>query len=208
MESEFNIIISKKEETTPGPGSYSINSTFGKVPKIVFKFRKQTFEKIDERPIMGVTSMIGKGPKCKILTKPKEPQQFNTPGPNFVPPPFGKNSIKISFNKSKYTQRKISISPGPSDYVYNYNEFGKNSSKVSIHTNGGSGINWTNLDSPGPASYGIKFEKIFSKSPSYTISNKYEKPKEPISARLAPPRNSLSGPKWTMPKTGRIKINH
>jgi len=206
MESEFNVILIGSDKPTPSPQDYVYPSSFGKVPPIKIANKYTPKSELISPSLPNLSQSLCKGPKICIHHRPRAPEPFDTPGPNYIPPSFGKYSPRIGFTRARRAE-KVNISPGPCDYVYKNNNFGSGPSKTSIHS--GISVNhWKTSDSPGPGAYSVKYERIIAKAPSYSIANRTESIQEPTSARLVAPRSTLNGPRWSIPKSGRTKIMH
>jgi hypothetical protein len=105
----------------PGPGKYPIRSTVGRsVP--AFSIRPRIETSTHARPdaaLQVVPSAVGQGPKWSIGGRPKDKPPQRLPGPNYIPPPFGKGSRAAALysRDHKPTKKRADQGgPGPGEY--------------------------------------------------------------------------------------------
>ncbi|EAY05506.1 hypothetical protein TVAG_080980 [Trichomonas vaginalis G3] len=117
-ETVIHIIKSKSHQ--PGPDQYKTERAFGSdAPKFTIKGRPK--DRQDETPgpqYQALKSTVGEGPKFSFHGRPKDSKLDQSPGPDYVPPAFGKGSQASSFHmrKDPKTDAK-NTNPGPGEYV-------------------------------------------------------------------------------------------
>ncbi|OHT03172.1 hypothetical protein TRFO_06855 [Tritrichomonas foetus] len=112
--------VSKNRAKMPGPGEYVIHPTFG-TEGIRPSFGGRPHEKEKEKGIgyENIGSTIGAGPKWSFHARPKERNIQSSPGPDYLPPSFGKNAPSSSFHGYVKQIRSSDKSPGPGQYQVN-----------------------------------------------------------------------------------------
>ena len=96
---------------TPGPGAYSIPSTFGSGPKYSIK------KVYPEKPIETTAGpelpqdSSNDSPRFTIGASLPIKSETDSPGPSYIPPPMGQSSFKIKYpqrgDKRKLSERTI-----------------------------------------------------------------------------------------------------
>lgn len=166
-----------RKDNFPGPGMYDVKYELGKdAPKYSIRGRINRTSKVSGAPYENVPSTIGRdGPKYSFGNrrdvKSKDP---GPPGPNYMPPRFGKDSRQSSlYSRRDETKRTTPMqTPGPGEYP--------------IKSSLGDGKKYTlkarqfppdegKSDSPGPAAYAVNFNDA---PPARTIHNRLADPKD------------------------------
>lgn len=110
--------VSKNKMVNPGPGAYAMKSTFGTEGiKSSFGGRPKDKETQSSAGYENIGSTIGQGPKWSFHGRPKERASSSlSPGPDYVPPSFGKNAQKSAFHGYVKETKTSDITPGPGEY--------------------------------------------------------------------------------------------
>jgi len=172
------IHVISKENRAPGPGAYDLPPNFGKSGKFCSISPKILSSRdVLDVPLQNVPSSIGNGPKYSLHGKPPEPKLDSTPGPAYVPPPFGTETKKISFH-SRVIDKSIkdSTSPGPGAYVI-AEEFGVKSKRFTMKARQFP-KDGPESAAPAPTAYSPKYETTMKAVPSITIKNRIDKEKQ------------------------------
>ena len=171
MEVETLVYRVGPPEKSPGPGQYQIHRpTHPKGGTISPRFRKHTTT--DDPAIVALPSFIGKGPKVSMSFRPKDPPAFHTPGPSYVPPPFGSNSRAHGFSPITFKKkRKANQSPGPASYSPRYYHMGDTVRSASIPRSSQRLVFAAKKDFNTPV-YSPRYDKVAVSSPAYSIQHK------------------------------------
>lgn len=205
MEATFNVNIIGDRTPNPSPNDYEIKGEFGKVPPIFIHQRPVEYPKRTDPALVNLPTYIGKVPKINMHLRCPGPRPFVPPGPSYVPPPLGKDAPKVGFVRARLREKKV-VTPGPSDY-YKSKDFGTDSPRTAIRCGPRDRL-WGAGYSPGPAAYKVRYEKTRANSPAWSIKNRYELRKDPPPQFLMGPRSTLTGPKFSMCRSGRPDIIH
>lgn len=159
MTSTATVIVCTSKFQTPGPGSYMPPSYFGnESPKYTIKNQFPEKKKVLGPGYNDMPNSIGKGPKYSFGNRRKEPDGPSSPGPSYIPPAFGSNSVKISFHGRSEESIK-SQTPGPGHYIdpklFSGDLGGR---KYSIR--GRIFAPESNDSSPGPGGYNPDYSKV------------------------------------------------
>ena len=198
---------------SPGPAAYDIRETIGDVTAIKMKGRPKTKVDVTNAPYLNIPSSFGKVPAIKIGPVTERRNHESTPGPTYIPPPFGSDAKKISFSKiDGNTKSKSQLSarrkrnkdetpgPGPAAYYTRDVTFDPTKNKRGIKMKGHHEFSYNTGCSPGPATYKIK-TTYDSTKPTAPKPAMHSRPKTREVESSAGYRNlgsTLSGPKFTM----------
>lgn len=203
MEAEFNINV-LGEFITPSPAEYAPPSKFGDVPKVNIRPRIPIHEDKTDPLLVNLKTTIGTGPKVACTPRRPLPEPYVTPGPKYMTPDFAKDAKKVGFPRAR-PQTARSRSPGPAKYVQ---ERITGADSPYLHVRTGPRKLWDETYSPGPAAYKPRYDRTRAASPQYTIKHKYKDRAKDKTGEYIAQRSTLSGPKFTMAKSGRCKIMH
>ena len=175
---------------TPGPGAYSIPSTFGSGPKYSIK------KVYPEKPIETTAGpelpqdSSNDSPRFTIGASLPIKSETDSPGPSYIPPPMGQSSFKIKYpqrgDKRKLAERTIGENVsyskgGPAEFniTSNPSQPTPPSYSIGVRTDNDS---WLKLnDNPSPLDYS---PKIQDSGPKYSIRIAHD----------LPPDTSMPGP--------------
>ena len=163
---------SKPQQPTPGPSDYSyIPKTGSESPRFTIKHRPETKSSRPDAALVSIPSSIGTGPKYSLTSRrPKKEDSF-TPGPSYVPPPFGSDSPKLSLHsKGSFPSVIVASGAGPGPGKYDARE--NNRLKYS-YIRGKTGTRDIMAEGPGPGKYLPQFDNVLPSSPKAHILNKY-----------------------------------
>ena len=210
MEAEFNIQIVGDRTPGPAPCDYVDRDRFGEgVPKYSMKGRYTQSRKVDDPYLVNLPSTIGDVPKITMHGRVDPPNPYVPPGPNYVPPPFGKEAKNIRFTRARKRER-IPKSPGPADYTISKvagKMVGTESPMTNIRTGGPRQL-WGTIEGPGPAVYKPRYERVKARSPRWTIGQKYNDRKKDRTGEYIPQRSSLDKHGFSFGRGGRTPIFH
>ena len=192
---------------SPGPARYSVDRNAGDdSPKWSIKNRYDLKDDRVSGEYVGLESTIGKCAPISMHTKHYQQEGDQTPGPSYLPKPFGSDGRKVTVSP-RYRARNYDASPGPGQYSPEQRPF---SARYTIK-----GRNYMpvgSADSPGPACYSPVANATMRSPRQSTIGNRTE----PISDKFSTPGPSsynisrdLGGPKasfHTRPKD-RAQMN-
>lgn len=208
------------KQISPGPAAYNIKRKFKKqCPPIKMKSRHNLEPERLNAPYYKVPEHFGKTPKVHMHYRTEEKNKFVTPGPNYVPPPFGKNGIKIGMSpfraKTAVDNRTVkgddgkmttlgkrknpdsTPGPGPGTYSTRTHELDGDGTK-GIGISGHHAFDYGIAQTPGPSAYKPRYEKVLPAAPKYGMRIR---PQEKDPEGTPGYRNlgsTLSGPKYTM----------
>ncbi|KAK8887625.1 Outer dense fiber protein 3-like protein 2 [Tritrichomonas musculus] len=205
----------------PGPGKYNTRPEFeGQTPVIRMKGRHSLAQETNNAPYYNLPSSIGKTTKINMHGKSDTKNKFTPPGPSYIPPAFGSDAKKIGisppvFNTSKSRRSASSASsrgatslgrrrnpdetPGPGPGKYSTRaEFGVPKSSHGVRIKGTHDFRYLTADSPGPAAYKPKYEKVMPAAPKYKMKAR-PKAKDPeVTAGYRNIGSTLGGPRFSM----------
>ncbi|OHS93433.1 hypothetical protein TRFO_11869 [Tritrichomonas foetus] len=104
----------KRMRDTPGPGAYSVPSSFGDGPKYTFQGRPKEKIHILEPPILLLPSTLSSH-RTSFGGRTRTPPMEETPGPLDIRGTFGKDLPKISF----HGRHELPVSDVPPPTAYN-----------------------------------------------------------------------------------------
>ena len=143
----------------PGPAAYETSVPIGSdARKFTMRPRIEIKNKVKGVPYYAYKSSFGEGPKPSFHGRPQEKKAEATPGPSYMPPPFGSDTKKFSFgNRRDVSKRATSAqTPGPGAYQVP-SSFG-NGRKFTMK---GRDFPPEKLnDNPGPAQYAPDYQKL------------------------------------------------
>ena len=168
---------------TPGPGAYTLPSTFGSGPKYTIK--KIYPEKKPETTLGPELPQMKTNDSPRYTIGPSIPIKAETdsPGPSYIPPPLGKNYGKIKFpqrgdEQKKKSPRKVQQSfsqsrdgPGAFNIPHLPSEPTAPSYSIGVRTNNNS---WLQVnDNPSPLDYSPKIQQS---GPRFSIRVAHDPP--------------------------------
>ena len=204
------------KQTSPGPGSYDIPSCFGKAPSwtIKHKYTKKQAESTGGYEVL--PSSIGESPKWSLRSRQKTRDFVAAPGPNYVPPPFGKDAHSSALHQRPREPKDMKVSPGPGKYDTRPGTSGPRYSVKGRQFPPDEG----KIEGPGPGKYLPDFTKVMDSSQKCGIGVRLEDPKRATtpgpadysikdtsikhttcfhSRHYKPPPSSTPGPKYDQP---------
>lgn len=206
---------------TPGPGKYNTRRDLeGQVPVIRMKGRHNLAQEPNKAPYYNIGSNIGKTTKITMHGRSDTKPKFTPPGPSYIPPSFGSDAKKIGisppvFNTSKSRRsasaaggrgatslgkrRNPDETPGPGPGKYSTREeFGVPKSAQGVRIKGTHNFKYLTADSPGPAAYKPRYEKVMKAAPKYKMKGR-PKAKDPeVTAGYRNIGSTLGGPRFSM----------
>ena len=210
MEAELNVNIVGDRTPLPGPADYVDRDRFGEdANKWTIRPRVMPKERRLDPALVNLKSTIGDAPKYTMVSRHPEPNKFVPPGPNYVPPPLGKDAPKVGFTRARDPNRK-DITPGPADYVATpkaAKAFGTQAPSVHVREGGPRQL-WGTVYSPGPACYKPRYNASRGDGPKWTIGHKYNDRKRDRTGEYVKQTSSLGGSKFTFARAGRPQIMH
>lgn len=209
MEAEFNVQIVGDRTPGPSPCDYVDRDRFGDGLKYSIRSRFPIPQYTVDPYLVNLPTTVGEGPKISITGRHEPPKPYVPPGPNYVPPPFGKDAHSIRFKKAK-KRSKIKPTPGPADYYItpkSARAFGTESKRTNIRTGGPRQL-WGTIESPGPACYKPLYKPTRASSPKWSIRNKYNEPRRDRTGEYIAQRSSLDKHGFTFGRGGRTAIFH
>ncbi|OHS97783.1 hypothetical protein TRFO_09192 [Tritrichomonas foetus] len=170
-------IDQKKQDWVPGPAKYEPEKHYPKEgPQYSLRSRIDTPKDVIRAPYQALKSTVGDGLKYSLSYRPKDLAKPVTPGPAYVPPPFGSDATKCSLTSRRDT-KKPAPGPGPGAYDVNQPNSGR---KWSMK--GRNFLPDRKDAGPGVGKYNPDYDKVL---PSPRRNQILERPKE---------RNTVSGP--------------
>ena len=210
MEAEFNVNIVGDRSPLPGPADYVDRDRTGEsTNKWTIRPRYARREERLDPALVNLKSTIGDAPKYSLSSRHREPTKFVPPGPNYVPPPLGKDAPKIGFTKDRAKPRR-DITPGPADYVptpSSVKAFATQAQRVHVREGGPRQL-WDTIYSPGPAAYKPNHLVAKEKAPGWTIGHKYKDRAHERTGEYVKHRSTLGGAAYTFGRSGRPAIMH
>lgn len=206
---------------SPGPAAYKIKRSMKKdVPPIKMKGRHSLQQDINKAPYYNVGSSFGKTTPIKMHGRTPMKEREVTPGPSYVPPPFGSTSRKVGFAShsvsyprpkttgggrgddggtrlGKRRNKDATPGPGPGAYSTRCKDFDEEGKK-GIAISGSHNFSFGSGASPGPAAYKPKYDKILPAAPKYGF---HDRPKTSQPESTPGYRNlgsTLGGPRYSM----------
>jgi len=172
--SEKNKTLREKAAVTlPGPGSYDAPVVFGSGPKFSMKGRYETKKNIESAPYHNIPSTVGEGPKVSFGQRIEKTISEQTPGPSYVPPPLGQESLKISMGQGRTAVKNYKNDiPGPGSYSIPPT-FANEAPTITLHTR--IPDNGTETISPGPGAYYPNIDSVKKCAPKSSL---HIRPKE------------------------------
>ena len=177
MTSTTTIIhLTTKNAQSPSPANYTIKSTFGhESPRFTIKGRGSLKVDVNKVGYDYSPNTIGTGLKKSLSSRPRDRNIDPTPGPSYMPPPFGSSSPRISFHGKIPVKMALGTdSPGPGKY----DTMTKSTSprySISHRT-----FEDVQPDGPGPGKYSPDYEKVMPNAPGTHIRPKVQEPKKMI----------------------------
>lgn len=169
MTSTATIIhLTSKEQKFPSPADYAVPSTIGHdTPRYTIKHRPEDKNNTNTAGYTYNPNTIGTGLKKSLASRPKDPKVEPTPGPSYVPPPFGQNSPRVALHGKSVEKRTLGVdSPGPGKYDTNV------SSSSPRWTVGNRKFAEEKPSGPGPGKYNPNYDNVLSNAPQTHIRSK------------------------------------
>lgn len=190
-----------KKDIFPGPGLYDVKHELGSdAPRYSIRRKVDQESKVTGAPYTMIKSTIGNdGPKYSFGNRREIKEKDNgPPGPNYVPPPFGKESRKSSlYSRRDETKRTTPMqTPGPGQYAIK-SEIG-NGKKFTLKVRQFPPDENGKTVSPGPAAYS---PSLNDKPKSISIHPKVPDPADKeVRAGYAAPQYTFGSdaPKFTI----------
>lgn len=200
---------------SPGPGSYNTNTTLlDDVPIIKMKSRHSLHTESNNAPYYYSKSNFGQTSPIRMRSRHLPQQSWTTPGPSYIPPPFGSQSPgysfgspskKFSIEKDKQSQthhkrnhsKKFNSGPGPGDYNLRGDDFAGNG-KHGIKISGSRDFAFQNNHTPGPAAYKPRSDAILPSSPKYTIQHKLSSKRDEVTPGYRNLGSTLGEPRFSI----------
>lgn len=207
-------------EGIPGPGTYNTRPDFQEqTPAIKMKGRHSLAQFKNDAPYYNIPTSIGKTTKINMHTRSETKSKFVTPGPSYMPPAFGSDARKIGisppvFHTSK-TRRSASSArssstalgkrrnpddtpgPGPGKYSTR-SELGGAKTSHGVRIKGSHNFNYLTADSPGPAAYKPKYEKVLPSAPKYGMKGRHKAKEPEVTPGYRNLGSTLGGPRYSM----------
>lgn len=190
--------------TNPSPADYDTQRPIlENVTKISLKGRSTKSIEVNQAPYRDVRRSLSETPRYSMRsrynTAPVEP----TPGPDFIPSPFGKDSRRISISP-RAKGKEIEVTPGPGQYKpRSSNDLGR-SRKSTFHGPRKRSVD-PHTDSPGPGGYYPDYKPTKESSPRFTMKGaKYNEKRDQSGGYVTLP-STLKGPRFTF--KGRPKLD-
>lgn len=197
--------VEAKKDTFPGPGKYDVKHDLGKdAPSFTIRSRIEQNKKPLAVPYQAIPSTIGDGPKPSLHGRYDLKNKESTPGPNYVPPSFGKETKASSLYSRREPKKSQDQVPGPGQYpIQSTVGAGKKySMKARQFPPDERGVS----ASPGPA-----YLPNFQDQPKgITIHNRIPDPKdkEPAPKYVALPSTiGNDGPKFTIGRREELELS-
>ncbi|EAY11893.1 hypothetical protein TVAG_362730 [Trichomonas vaginalis G3] len=118
------------ENENPGPGSYNIGSTFGK-DALKYTIRNRYPERKPETSEVPLRAIPDTSTSRKVLLPPHDPnyipvthQQWQTPGPEYMPPDMGKKPVSARSTRSRKSLQATTSPRSESRKSYSTNPYG------------------------------------------------------------------------------------
>ncbi|OHT04541.1 hypothetical protein TRFO_27994 [Tritrichomonas foetus] len=176
MTSTATIIhLTSKDQKSPSPADYSIPAKIGHdSPR--FTIKNRIFSKVEgnRAGYDYAPNTIGTGLKKSLSSRPKDLTKEVTPGPSYMPPPFGQDSPRVALHMKSTEKRTLGMdSPGPGKYDTN-----TISSSPKWTLNHRKFIDEGKVVSPGPGKYNPEFDKVLPNAPKTGIRPRVGEPKQ------------------------------
>lgn len=214
MEKQYVTHLTKRmrENASPGPGKYNISTGIGDVPAIKFKGRHYFRPDNSKVPYYNPPSSFGKTTPIRIGPKTNRSDSTGTPGPTYVPPPFGQGSRGCTFSSlerrgaskgsgSRTSRRRKNPDetpgPGPGKYNTRTHDFNPDKSGKGVKIKGAHNFKYHISDSPGPA-YRPRHECVLPSAPKIAFHIRPETKTEVYNPPYRNIRSELGGPKFTI----------
>ena len=170
-------LTSSGRQMSPGPAKYSTTRKAGDdSPKWTIQNRYNLKDDRVSGEYVELESTIGKVPTISMHTRHSLGKKDETPGPNYVPQPFGSDARKSTVSP-RYSSKPYEASPGPGKY---YPEQRPSTARYTIK--GRNYMPVATSDSPGPAGYSPNYYSTI-RSPRKTIGNRTD----PITDKFSTP---------------------
>lgn len=162
------IHLTSKNNVAPSPADYSVPSTIGHdTPRYTIQHRPTNKEPKNTAGYTYNPNTIGTGLKKSLSSRPKDPKVEPTPGPSYVPPPFGQNTPRVAFHGKPVDKKTYGVdSPGPGKYDTYV------SSSSPRWTVGHRKFNEEKPSGPGPGKYNPNYDTVLSNAPQTHIRSK------------------------------------
>ncbi|EAY03877.1 hypothetical protein TVAG_443650 [Trichomonas vaginalis G3] len=206
--------VSKRQATSPGPAAYDISKRLETTP---IKMKGRRTEKVvyDDVRLLNIPSTIGKVPKITISGRTTGiTDKFVTPGPTYVPPPFGSGSRHHQFGTHNGIKARPKTAmdtvqtPGPGPAAFNTRDHTFDATgKKGIKMKGTHDFKYAETASPGPGAYAPRFESVLAAAPKpiMHIRPKTKDPEPGVGYKEL--GSTLTGPAFTMKRRATDDIN-
>ena len=194
----------KHIDTNPSPADYDTQRPFlENVTKISLKGRSSKTVEVNQAPFRDVRRSLSETPRYSMRSRYNTAPVDPTPGAEYIPPPFGKDSRRISISP-RAKRKEIEVTPGPGQYQpHSSKELGK-SRKSTFHGPRKRSVD-PYTDSPGPGGYYPDYRPTKESSPRFTMKGaKYNEKHDQSGGYVALP-STLKGPRFTF--KGRPKLD-
>lgn len=117
---ETVIHITHGKSKHPGPDQYVTERKFG-ADAIHWTIKGRPKDRVDETPgpqYQALKSTVGEGPKFSFHGRPQDSKKEQSPGPDYMPPAFGKGSQASSFHMRKELKQDGPNKDGPGPGAY------------------------------------------------------------------------------------------
>ncbi|OHT08261.1 hypothetical protein TRFO_23273 [Tritrichomonas foetus] len=209
-------IPSSMKNGTPGPGKYNTRPKFkGQTAPIKMKGRHELPTDTNKAPYYNLPSTVGNTTKINMHSRTETRASYVTPGPSYVPPAFGSDARKVGisppvFNtrssKSSSSRRSASTAlgrrrnpdetPGPGPGKYSTRT--EPSTAHGVRIKGSHDFRYQNTDSPGPAAYKPRYEKVIPSAPKYGIKGRHNPKDRESTPGYRNLGSTLGGPRYSM----------
>ncbi|OHT16410.1 hypothetical protein TRFO_02653 [Tritrichomonas foetus] len=209
MEATFNVQIVGDRTPGPAPCDHVDRDRFGDGLKYSIRSRFPIPSYTNDPYLVNLPTTVGNVPKINMHGRCDPPNPFVPPGPNYVPPAFGKDAHSIRFKKDRKREKK-KPGPGPADYTISRTAgkmVGTESPRTNIRTGGPRQL-WGTIESPGPAVYKPRHDSTRASSPRWTIGNRYKERRKDRTGEYIPPKSTLDKHGFSFGRGGRTPIFH
>jgi hypothetical protein len=207
------------EGRSPGPAAYRVRRHMDKpeTPTITMRVRTNIPEEHNEAPYYKVPSSFGKVTSVKMHARCDPGRRDATPGPSYMPPPFGSGAHKKGFaapghgtgaasaRRARSDQTPLgrrrgpdeTPGPGPGAYSTRTRDFQADGQR-GPRFKAAHDLRWADPETPGPAAYKPKHEKVLPAAPRYTMHVRTKLRGREDTPGYRNIGSTLAGPKWTM----------
>ncbi|OHS93153.1 hypothetical protein TRFO_11959 [Tritrichomonas foetus] len=180
----------------PGPADYDTQRpTLENITKISLHGRTFPHKEVNQAAYQDVRRSVSESPKYSMRSRYYTHSE-TTPGVDYVPPPFGKDSRRISISP-RYQKKESETTPGPGQYKpKSARDFG-NTRKSTFHGPRSRSVD-PHSDSPGPAEYLPDYSPVKGRAPRFTMKGAKYHLKPEKSGEYVNLGTTLKGPRFSM----------